>query len=236
MYRAQPTGLICPSHAIRPNSYQRPKPSVLNGIPHSWQQRRTKGLHRPRTAGGLRNAWTHCLGFPGVRAEAGLPVGFRNVSPGSRAPGRDIAAVGLSPPVAVDEDKKSLLRPKTAGGLREARGASLGVPRLFLCPPSGGQRKSLATTYSPTAVCRSTIGAGGLNCRVRNGNGWDPSAMVTRLQIVAIHKAVQAAGGCPAGATSGSGWVVVASALCVPESDVSEKTRVKPHGRLVLVS
>ena len=27
---------------------------------------------------------------------------------------------------------------------------------------------------------RSTIGAGGLNFRVRNGNGWDPSAVVTR--------------------------------------------------------
>ena len=43
-----------------------------------------------------------------------------------------------------------------------------------------GQRKSLATTYSPTAIRRSTIGAGGLNFRVRNGNGWVPSAMVTR--------------------------------------------------------
>jgi hypothetical protein len=41
-------------------------------------------------------------------------------------------------------------------------------------------KKSLATTYSPTAVRRSTIGAGGLNFRVRNGNGWIPSALVTR--------------------------------------------------------
>ena len=41
-------------------------------------------------------------------------------------------------------------------------------------------KKSLATSYSPTAVCRSTIGAGGLNFRVRNGNGWVPSALVTR--------------------------------------------------------
>ena len=29
-------------------------------------------------------------------------------------------------------------------------------------------------------LCRSTIGAGGLNFRVRNGNGWVPAAMVTR--------------------------------------------------------
>ena len=29
----------------------------------------------------------------------------------------------------------------------------------------------------------STIGAGGLNFRVRNGNGWGPSAIVTRLLI-----------------------------------------------------
>ena len=45
-------------------------------------------------------------------------------------------------------------------------------------------KKSLATTYSPTAVCRSTIGAGGLNFRVRNGNGWVPAAIVTRLIIL----------------------------------------------------
>ena len=50
-----------------------------------------------------------------------------------------------------------------------------GTSRLLL-----DTRKSLATTYSPTAVCRSTIGAGGLNFRVRNGNGWIPAAVVTR--------------------------------------------------------
>ena len=39
--------------------------------------------------------------------------------------------------------------------------------------------KEPATTYSPRRSTSSTIGAGGLNCRVRNGNGCDPAAMVT---------------------------------------------------------
>ncbi len=43
-------------------------------------------------------------------------------------------------------------------------------------------QKSPATSYSPTAN-RSTIGVGGLNFRVRDGNGWSPSTMVTRLII-----------------------------------------------------
>ena len=45
-------------------------------------------------------------------------------------------------------------------------------------------KKSLATTYSPTAICRSTIGAGGLNFRVRNGNGWILFAMTAVKLIV----------------------------------------------------
>ena len=34
----------------------------------------------------------------------------------------------------------------------------------------------------PRRYQRSTIGAGGLNFRVRDGNGWDPSAIVARLK------------------------------------------------------
>ena len=50
-------------------------------------------------------------------------------------------------------------------------------------PPDQGSlvKKSLAMSYSPTPLQGSTIGAGGLNFRVRNGNGWIPSAIVTRL-------------------------------------------------------
>ena len=36
-----------------------------------------------------------------------------------------------------------------------------------------------ATTYSPADHVRSTIGAGGLNFRVRHGTGWTPSAIIT---------------------------------------------------------
>ena len=41
-------------------------------------------------------------------------------------------------------------------------------------------RKSLATCYSPTGDSRSTLAAGVLNFRVRNGNGCDSTAMATR--------------------------------------------------------
>ena len=38
----------------------------------------------------------------------------------------------------------------------------------------------LATSYSRTAYRRTTIGAAAFHCRVRNGNGWDHCASVTR--------------------------------------------------------
>src|SRR6202171_4328222 len=39
--------------------------------------------------------------------------------------------------------------------------------------------KMPAATYSPTRKPCSTLGSGGLNCRVRDGNGWDPSDVAT---------------------------------------------------------
>jgi hypothetical protein len=40
----------------------------------------------------------------------------------------------------------------------------------------------LATSYSRTAYRRTTIGAAAFHCRVRNGNGWDRCATVTRVR------------------------------------------------------
>ena len=40
-----------------------------------------------------------------------------------------------------------------------------------------------AMTYSPTKRISSTIGAGGLNYCVRNGNRCDPSAIITRISL-----------------------------------------------------
>ena len=40
----------------------------------------------------------------------------------------------------------------------------------------------------PGAFAPSTIGAGGLNFRVRDGNGCDPSALPTRNFIVVVEK------------------------------------------------
>src|SRR5437879_10324279 len=41
---------------------------------------------------------------------------------------------------------------------------------------------TLATSYSRTACRRTTIGAAAFHCRVRNGNGWDHRANVTRVR------------------------------------------------------
>src|SRR6266446_6687048 len=43
----------------------------------------------------------------------------------------------------------------------------------------GVREKIPAATYSPTRKPCSTIGSGGLNCRVRDGNGWNPSDVAT---------------------------------------------------------
>src|SRR5437762_5730247 len=40
----------------------------------------------------------------------------------------------------------------------------------------------LATSYSRTAYRRTTIGAAAFHFRVRNGNGWDHRAIVTRVR------------------------------------------------------
>src|SRR5437660_8294724 len=44
---------------------------------------------------------------------------------------------------------------------------------------AGRFEKIPAATYSPTRKACSTIGSGGLNFRVRDGNGWDPSDVAT---------------------------------------------------------
>lgn len=60
--------------------------------------------------------------------------------------------------------------PRTAKGGRPARGR----------PPSAQENapRWSATSCSPTDLLRSTIGAGGLNFRVRNGTGCTSPAMV----------------------------------------------------------
>ena len=41
-------------------------------------------------------------------------------------------------------------------------------------------KKSLAMTYFPTPLGGSIIGVGGLDFRVRDGNGYDTSTVITR--------------------------------------------------------
>src|SRR6267143_3064622 len=72
-----------------------------------------------------------------------------------------------------------------ARGVRHAprsdRGATpkKATPRSACEGAAGRLGKIPAATYSPTRKPCSTIGSGGLNCRVRDGNGWGPSDVAT---------------------------------------------------------
>ena len=46
-------------------------------------------------------------------------------------------------------------------------------------PSDPEDKKKLATSYSRTSGRRTTLGDGALDFRVRNGNGYDSSSMVT---------------------------------------------------------
>ena len=57
-----------------------------------------------------------------------------------------------------------------------------GVKRQYRLEPSlasGSGKKEPATTYSRTGGSRTTLGDGAFDFRVRNGNGYGSSSMVT---------------------------------------------------------
>jgi hypothetical protein len=60
-------------------------------------------------------------------------------------------------------------------------------PSFFLCPDAQGIKKKPGDDLLSHGLFRSTIGAEGLNFRVRNGNGWDPFAIVTRQICICLH-------------------------------------------------
>src|ERR1700737_83270 len=62
-----------------------------------------------------------------------------------------------------------------------ARGATpkKGRPAARVKARRGVRGKIPAATYSPTRKPCSTIGSEGLNCRVRDGNGWGPFDVAT---------------------------------------------------------
>src|SRR5712691_8640100 len=73
------------------------------------------------------------------------------------------------------------LRPYRLGGQSSTEPQSktpTGCPSGFMDEEESRQRPTL-----PPGDPGSTIGAGGLNGRVRNGNGCDPSAMVTGIKL-----------------------------------------------------
>src|SRR5439155_26224052 len=61
----------------------------------------------------------------------------------------------------------------------ERRARKKATPRGASIKRGGASYEIPAATYSPTRKPCSTIGSGGLNLRVRDGNGWDPSDIAT---------------------------------------------------------
>ncbi len=89
------------------------------------------------------------------------------------------------------------------------------------------EEKSRQRPTLPPGYPDSTIGAGGLNGRVRNGNGCDPSAMVTGINYQAVDTE-----------DSGPRQERVLSCRAKRPLRVSGRINVmvKPHDRLVPVS
>src|SRR5437899_7561337 len=75
------------------------------------------------------------------------------------------------------------LAPETPPTMPETRSARNAKARTSF--PVRAFRKDPAASYSPTRRPCSTIGAGGLNFRVRDGNGCFPAAIATRNRAVA---------------------------------------------------
>ena len=84
-----------------------------------------------------------------------------------------------------------------------------------------------ATTHSPTGKPGSTIGAGRLNFCVRNGNRWDPPAVVTGMRPAWWRHGMRRA----RLGVAGDKARFVSVEVCG-----KQEIEVKPHGHLVRVS
>jgi hypothetical protein len=112
-----------------------------------------------------------------------------------------------------------------------------GYPDVFYCRVSTRAIKNVwrRPTLPPKG---STIGAEGLNFRVRNGNGWDPFAMITRRNKCCYREGMKA--GAAYVRVRGVGRALVPRSY--PHAEIQgyperpEMTHmVKPHEKLVLV-
>ena len=96
----------------------------------------------------------------------------------SFAPVRSVAAATLTAYVGAAPRLGSLTA--YGGPPRRAR-VGLATPKTKNPTRKTGGVFTLATSYSRTAYRRTTIGAAAFHFRVRNGNGWDHCATVTRI-------------------------------------------------------
>ena len=62
------------------------------------------------------------------------------------------------------------------------------APSPHVCEDSGPSKKIRQRPTLPRGFPRSTIGSGGLNFRVRDGNGWDPSDIATGKHVTRTYK------------------------------------------------
>ncbi len=130
-------------------------------------------------------------GLPATRGLWPLRRPRPSSRPAARVPGSPIsppvgAAVGRGPGARrLGRGESGGMRRFYAPGPRPPRAEESGSPRKRrdpLEPELGGglrHEKSRRRPTLPGGLPPSTIGAGGLNCRVRNGNGCFPAAMAT---------------------------------------------------------
>jgi hypothetical protein len=136
------------------------------------------------------------------------------------APARRDDSAGRSPR-ALDECRQTVLefrRKRLRKTTKSPRARALRGPR---------HEKSRRRPTLPGGLPPSTIGAGGLNCRVRNGNGCIPAAMATGNRAL---------GGSPTPPFCGSGVRACGCVTATPERPkASTSSKSQALGRLVPV-
>jgi hypothetical protein len=93
-----------------------------------------------------------------------------------------------------------------------------------------------AASYSPMRRPHSTIGAGGLNFRVRDGNGCDPSALATGNRSCKWVTRLRSRRTAPVGRTRKTARTTLIAQASGSSLFLVKEITVKPHGQLVPVS
>ena len=155
---------VNPTGGPRPGIYPHGEDSALESTIWWSGSALSRGIRRPSERGGAA-----------AGSSPGRAAGHTASAPGSPGPAADS---GPRVPARGGPPARSACR-RTRGGRLSGRGNQKHEPPAGLMLTGGLEQQLPAATYSPGDSLPSTIGAGGLDDRVRNGNGYDPSAIAT---------------------------------------------------------